>query len=76
MRDVNQYGEMGTGLLFYEQTETAIADAVKAFEGYQSALNSDTVRSHALSFSPSVFQAHYQVFLERCYKEFQERISP
>lgn len=76
VRDVKQYGEMGTGLLFYEQTEAAIVDAVNAFEQYQSALNPDIVRSHALSFSPSVFQDHYQAFLERCYREFQQHLSP
>ncbi|PSB24332.1 glycosyltransferase [Stenomitos frigidus] len=76
VRDVKQYGEMGTGLLFYEQTEAAIVDAVKAFEQYQSALNPDIVRSHALSFSPSIFQDRYQAFLERCYGEFQQHISP
>ncbi len=75
VRDVKQYGEMGTGLLFYEQTEAAIVDAVNAFEQYQSALNPDIVRSHALSFSPSVFQDHYQAFLERCYREFQQQLS-
>jgi len=75
VRDVIQTGETGTGLLFYEQTETAIVDAVKTFERYQSALNPDAVRSHALSFSPSVFQDRYQAFLERCHREFQERLS-
>jgi glycosyltransferase involved in cell wall biosynthesis len=75
VRDVIQSGEKGTGLLFYEQTETAIVDAVKTFERYQSALNPEIIRSHALSFSPSVFQDRYQTFLERCYREFQERIS-
>ena len=76
VRDVKEYGEMGTGLLFFEQTEAAIVDAVNTFEQYQSTLNADLVRSHALSFSPSVFQDRYQAFLERCYKEFQQHISP
>lgn len=75
VRDVKQYGEMGTGLLFYEQTEDAIAHAVKEFERYQSALNSETVRSHALSFSPTVFQDRYQSFLKHCYEEFQQHLS-
>ena len=76
VHDVREYGEMGTGLLFYEQTEAAIVDAVNTFEQYHSALNPETVRSHALSFSPSVFRDRYQAFLERCYKEFQQHISP
>jgi glycosyltransferase involved in cell wall biosynthesis len=71
VRDVKAYGEMGTGLLFFEQTEAAIVDAVNAFEQYQSTLNPDIVRSHALSFSPSVFQDRYQAYLDRCYREFQ-----
>lgn len=75
VRDVKEYGERGTGLLFYEQTEAAIVDAVKAFERYQSALNLDAVRLHALSFSPAIFQDRYQSFLERCYGEFQQHIA-
>lgn len=76
VRDVKQYGETGTGLLFDEQTEDSIVNAVRTFETYQKVLNPAVVRSHALSFSPSVFQERYQRFLERCYKEFQERILP
>lgn len=75
VRDVTEYSELGTGLLFYEQTEAAIVDAVKTFERYQTTLNPEVARSHALSFSPSIFQNRYQTFLECCYKEFQERIS-
>jgi glycosyltransferase involved in cell wall biosynthesis len=76
VRDVREYGEAGTGLLFGEQSEAAIVDAVQTFETYQKTLNPAVVRSHALSFSPGVFQERYQRFLESCYKEFQERISP
>ena len=76
VRDVKEYGEMGTGLLFFEQTEAAIVEAVNAFEQYQLTLNPEIVRSHALSFSPSVFQDRYQAFLERCYREFQQTFHP
>ncbi|XGV94986.1 MAG: glycosyltransferase [Leptolyngbya sp. BL-A-14] len=76
VHDVNEYSELGTGVLFYEQTEAAIVDAVKSFERYQTVLNPAVARSHALSFSPDVFQTRYQTFLNRCRQEFQERISP
>ncbi len=38
VKDVRQYGEKGTGLLFSQQTETALMDAVVAFETYQKKL--------------------------------------
>ena len=75
VRDVKEYGDLSTGVLFYEQSESAIVDAVKTFERYQSALNLETVRSHALSFSPTIFQDRYRSFIERCYDEFQQHLS-
>jgi glycosyltransferase involved in cell wall biosynthesis len=71
VRDVRQHGEQGTGLLFNQQTEESLVEAVETFEQYQQTLIPERVRSHALSFSPDVFQNHYLGFLNLCYQEFQ-----
>jgi glycosyltransferase involved in cell wall biosynthesis len=73
VRDIRQYGDQGTGILFAEQTATAIAAAVLAFEEHQSKFVPETVRRHAKTFSPSIFQNRYGAFLEQCYREFQAR---
>ncbi|UBF29636.1 glycosyltransferase [Kovacikia minuta CCNUW1] len=71
VRDLRQYGEQGTGLLFNQQTETALIEAIRTFEQYQKTLNSEVVRSHALAFSPDVFRDRYLSFVNQCYQEFQ-----
>jgi glycosyltransferase involved in cell wall biosynthesis len=74
VRDLRQSGEQGTGILFREQTVAAIVDAVQQFEQRQSQVNPAQVRSHALAFSPQVFQQQYLAFLEQCYQEFQQQL--
>ncbi|MGA7933790.1 MAG: glycosyltransferase [Kovacikia sp.] len=73
VRDVRQHGEQGTGILFNQQTEEALGEAVKTFEEYQKILNPTILRSHALSFNPTVFQNRYLSFLKLCYQEFQTK---
>jgi glycosyltransferase involved in cell wall biosynthesis len=72
VRDVRIFDEKGTGLLFDQQSESAVIEAVKLFEQYQKILNPEVVRSHALSFSPEIFHQRYLSFLNRCYRKFQK----
>jgi glycosyltransferase involved in cell wall biosynthesis len=72
VRDVRQAGENGTGILFNQQTEPALIEAISLFEQYQKVLNPEVLRSHALSFSPGIFKDHYLSFLKQCYEEFQK----
>jgi glycosyltransferase involved in cell wall biosynthesis len=73
--DLRQYGDRGTGLLFQQQTVAALVDAVEQFERYQSQVQPEVLRSHALQFSPSIFRERYRSFLDWCYKEFRTRLS-
>jgi glycosyltransferase involved in cell wall biosynthesis len=73
VRDIRGHPEKGTGILFAHQTEAALIDAVEVFEQYQTKIDPETVRSHALSFSTSVFQKRYLAFLQRCYQEFRTK---
>lgn len=76
VRDVRHHGEMGTGILFEQQTEADLTAAIAAFEEYQHQLKPDQVRSHALTFSPEVFRQRYLTHLEHCYQAFQtERLQ-
>jgi len=73
VRDVRQHGELGTGVLFAQQTAAAIAAAVDDFEQHQTVFDPEQVRLHALSFRPEIFQQRYQSFLKHCYQEFQQQ---
>jgi glycosyltransferase involved in cell wall biosynthesis len=70
VRDLRQYGNTGTGILFEEQSVAAIVAAVRIFEEYQAKFVPEMARSHAETFSPGIFQQRYQAFLEQCQAEF------
>ena len=69
VRDRRQHGEKGTGILFATQTEAAIIAAVEEFERHR--FVPEVARSHALSFSPEVFQQRYLFYVGQCYEQFR-----
>nr|WP_315874390.1 glycosyltransferase [Leptodesmis sichuanensis] len=71
VRDIRQHPEKGTGVLFQQQTEAEVMQAVEVFESYESQFQPDLLRSHAGIFNPQIFQERYLAFLERCYQEFR-----
>ncbi|NJP09834.1 MAG: glycosyltransferase family 4 protein [Leptolyngbyaceae cyanobacterium RU_5_1] len=73
VRDIRQHDDKGTGILFRQQTEPDLIQAVNRFEEYQYQFKPEVLRSHALSYSPSVFQQRYLTFLEHCYQEFRAK---
>lgn len=73
VKDVQHHGDQGTGILFAQQTVEDLGAAIARFEDDQPQLKPDVVRSHALTFSSTVFQQRYLTFLERCYQEFQAK---
>ncbi len=76
VRDIRKYPDSATGLLFPEQTETAIIEAVKNFENYQADFQPEILRSHSDQFAPEVFKKRYLSFLEKCYTEFTSSAYP
>jgi len=66
VRDVRQYPDSGTGVLFSPQTEDALVEAVEVFEARRGELVGEVARSHAANFSPEVFRKRYLTFLESC----------
>ncbi len=71
VRDLRQYPDSATGLLFSPQTEAALVEAVEAFEQFQDKFNPETARLNASQFNAKQFQEHYFGFLEHCLQEFQ-----
>ena len=66
--DMRKYPDSATGLLFSEQTEKALIEAVKFFESSQGYFQPEIIRKHADKFSQTVFQKHYFSFLQNCYE--------
>ncbi len=75
VRDVRQHGSQGTGVLFSQQTEQAVIEAVQIFETHYPILEPAVARSHALYFRADRFKQQYLSFLETSYRDFQAKNS-
>lgn len=70
VKDIRQYPETGTGLLFNRQQPEYLVEAVKTFEKFESQLNLENCRLQANKFSPTIFNTSYLNFLAQCCQEF------
>lgn len=75
VKDIRQHGANGTGILFPEQTEQSIIEAVKNFEDCQPKIVAEEARSHAQTFHPAIFKQRYLTFLDHAYQEFQSHLA-
>ena len=66
VKDIREFPETGTGLLFSEQTVEAIANAVEKFEKYQTQITIEQCCLQANKFSPTIFKKSYLEFVSRC----------
>ncbi len=71
VRDVRQYPDAATGVLFSTQSEVALIEAVEYFEAHAQAFEAEVVRSHALAFDAKAFVQQYLSFVEHCCQEFR-----
>lgn len=71
VRDLRQYPDSATGLLFPEQTEAALIEAVEKFEDSQIYFQAEIIRKQVFKFAPEIFKNRYLSFLEKCYEEFK-----
>lgn len=71
VRDLRQYPDSATGLLFATQTEEALVEAIEAFEESREKFNPEMARLNASGFNPKQFQEHYWGFVEHCWQQFQ-----
>lgn len=72
VRDIRQHPDTATGLLFSQQTEAALVEAVEKFEVYQAAFDRELIRSHATQFTPQTFAERYLAFLDSVSHNAQE----
>lgn len=70
VKDIRQYPEIGTGILFDSQQPESLVDAVKTFEKYHSQLNLENCRWQANKFSSTNFKKSYLKFIADCCQEF------
>lgn len=71
--DFRQHPHEGTGLLFSNQSEVGVMEAVQTFETLESEFNPHKARSHAAQFNSKIFQERYHAFLQQCYEEFKSK---
>jgi len=72
VRDIRQHPDTATGLLFSQQTEAALVEAVEKFEVDQRAFDCELIRSHATQFTPQTFAKRYLAFLDSVSHNAQE----
>ena len=69
VRDIRSSAPLtGTGILFKEQTQSALVEAVETFEAYQGKFDPEYTRSHAEQFNVQIFAQRYLEFLSRCHQ--------
>lgn len=75
VRDIRKHPEGGTGLFFMEQSPAALIEVVKIFEASAAAFSPECSRVVASAFEPKIFGSRYLGFLERCDRDYQDRID-
>jgi glycosyltransferase involved in cell wall biosynthesis len=74
VRDIQQYPDRSTGVLFRQQNEADLIAAIEKFEQNSSFFSSEVIHQHAKSFSNEVFSERYLALLERYYQEFRTQM--
>ncbi len=69
VRDLRQFPETGTGLLFPQQTPASLVETIQMFERLP--LNREPLYLHARKFHPKVFEERYSDLLKRYYQDYQ-----
>jgi glycosyltransferase involved in cell wall biosynthesis len=73
VKDIREFPETGTGLLFQPQTVQGLVEAVKSFTVLEKQFLPENNRLQANRFSPKIFKKSYLEFLDRCLQEFPHR---
>jgi len=73
VRDIRESPDTGTGLLFEEQSELALVEAVKTFEEQSGNFNPEMALEQAVKFGPTIFEKRYLAFVDRSYRRFKSR---
>ncbi|MDR9403775.1 MAG: glycosyltransferase [Halothece sp. Uz-M2-17] len=65
VKDLREYPDHGTGLLFSSQTPAALVEAVKTFEAKQEKFIPEAIYRHATGFSRHQFHSAYLKFIQQ-----------
>lgn len=67
--------ELPTGVFFFEQSITAIRDAVSRFEQEGKQILPANCRANAMRFSPERFHQEFKIFVGQAWNAFQTRLN-
>jgi len=73
VRDLQEYPETATGLLFLPQTEAALIAAIETFEASLGAFHPENARLNAAQFDSRAFENRYFGFVDAACQEFGSR---
>ncbi len=73
VRDIRQHEAQATGILFPQQTESALVETVQAFEVQQKYFSSACLVNHAHQFRPEIFADIFSRYLNECNYGFKSR---
>lgn len=62
-----------TGLLFGQQTDRALIEAIQAFETHQDQFQAELLVAHAQQFRAEIFANRFLDYLDSCFTRFQAR---
>ena len=74
VKDIRQYPQDGTGLLYKVQQPEALIEAVQIFEELPTKIDPENCRLQAAKFDPTVFKQSYLKYIEDCYAEWQQQL--
>ena len=75
VKDIRQFPNQGTGLLFNPQIPAALVEAVELFESIQEQLQPENCLLQSHQFAPPIFQTAYLDFLTSHQSKWQEQLA-
>lgn len=73
VKDIRQYPDDGTGILFSPQTVTGLIEGVKSFIMLERSFKPENNRLHAEQFSSNTFKKSYLEYFDYCYQNFSQK---
>jgi glycosyltransferase involved in cell wall biosynthesis len=75
IKSENGQSQKATGVLFYEHTPDALAEAVSYFEDIRNIFDRHEIRKNAEPFDRAIFKGKIKDYIEQKYSEFKKEVS-
>lgn len=72
VKDIREFPDTGTGLLFSPQTVEGLMEGIETFTTLENKFNPENNRLQANQFSNQIFQQNYLEFLNDCQERFKQ----